>query len=345
MAKAIITADLHLTSRPEDRYRFKIFEFLAGLANKDRLIRYLMILGDFTDKKDNHDSWLVNQIVEHLVRLSTNINSIYLLYGNHDGYTASQAFFSFLPLVSDSCIYITRPKMISYARYDRRVLFIPHTREPMRVTDVIPKDGKPLHYIFMHQTVHGARASNGAIMQGLPVAAFAAEGFTGRIFSGDIHVPQTIGPVTYVGAPYHIRFGDSYDPRVIILDFETGECESVPVTGFPRKHMLDIRSPDEISQHVNKGDQVKVRFWLNDVELTDWRTLREACEKACERLGVELFGVEFHKRRSAESSQDTEKICSTVKSTDEDLLRTYCERERLSKSYFDAGVSILKEDV
>ena len=48
----LITADLHLTSRPNDSYRFDFLNWLPKKI-KEHKIQTLLILGDLTDQKDH----------------------------------------------------------------------------------------------------------------------------------------------------------------------------------------------------------------------------------------------------------------------------------------------------
>ncbi|RPI87194.1 MAG: hypothetical protein EHM40_23155, partial [Chloroflexi bacterium] len=76
----LVTSDLHLTDRPRDAHRFGLFKWLAKKQRKHG-VKATFILGDITDKKDNHSSALVNRVVNELTQLEP---PVYVLKGNHD---------------------------------------------------------------------------------------------------------------------------------------------------------------------------------------------------------------------------------------------------------------------
>lgn len=45
--KALVIADLHLSAKARDAYRFEVMAFVAGLIEKHK-VDYLTILGDLT---------------------------------------------------------------------------------------------------------------------------------------------------------------------------------------------------------------------------------------------------------------------------------------------------------
>ena len=81
---AILITDLHLTEKQEDQYRFNIFPWLVTRHSKDKSIRAVFILGDLTDRKDNHSAWFVNKIVSSLRALTAHFDDVFILKGNHD---------------------------------------------------------------------------------------------------------------------------------------------------------------------------------------------------------------------------------------------------------------------
>ena len=90
-----------------------------------------------------------------------------------------------------------------------------------------------------------------------------------KVYSGDIHTPQKAGPVTYVGAPYLVDFGDDYAPRVIVLD---GNKEiSVPVPG-PQKRLI-IWGDNQLD--AKPGDILKIRVHFTPKDSGSWWNVRD----------------------------------------------------------------------
>jgi len=228
----LLTTDWHLTDREADAYRWKIFEFLDRQLAENPSVRLLAILGDITDRRDNHSSILVNELIDGLTALQRSYNlQIIVLGGNHDRAYGGPAYFEWVNRVPN-LHYVAVPEW--FEEYGMWAL--PYTDKP----DV---DWVRLHLdeakmIIIHQAVEGAVSANGFVMEPdcrvvLPKGPL--------IFSGHIHKPQTVSGVTYVGAPYHTAFGDDFIPRVLLVDPKTKQMQE-RLTGLPCKRI--VRCPD-----------------------------------------------------------------------------------------------------
>lgn len=327
----LITSDLHLTANPNDNYRWSLFPWLVGQGKKYN-VDTLLILGDLTDAKDYHSSVLVNKIVSIFSQLSLNFKKIIILMGNHDYLKDSHAYFSFLREIGN-VEFLTQPESFHNS------LFLPYTKD-------IPNDWKDLDfseydYVFMHQTVKGALASNGQEMDGELQAEFKRTPKR-RIYSGDIHVPQDIGNIRYVGSPYHVHFGDNFNPRVLLVDENHKEHELY----FPSIKRVSIKaeSLEEVLEKLailHTEDQVKVKLTLTESEAQDWHKQKQLIIEKCKKLGVRLFGVEL-KRVATKKIKllQTHKI-SSAKSPNEALVQ-YVEQEDLGSDILNAGLEIMK---
>ena len=92
----LLSADLHLSDRARDSYRFGLFPWLKKQQQKNK-VDATFLLGDLTQEKDRHSSALVNRIVEELLTLTP---PVYVLRGNHDGLNPNSPFFKFLNSIS-----------------------------------------------------------------------------------------------------------------------------------------------------------------------------------------------------------------------------------------------------
>ena len=122
--------------------------------------------------------------------------------------------------------------------------------------------------------------------EGLPPSYFKR--FSGQVISGDIHVPQTIGPVTYVGSPYSVRFNDSFEGRGLAIDSKGGfQTWHTKIAG---RRTLDITNVEEIDAPA--GYQVKVRV---HTDANDWPTFTEDIVERCKLHGRELCSIQLVK--------------------------------------------------
>lgn len=315
----LMTSDLHFTDKLEDAYRFGIFEQLLTLleeikesgAGKET---NLLILGDILDAKDRHPSRLINKVLEGLMKLSEKADEIYILMGNHDYIDDGTPYFKFLNYFPSSNItYVTEPLLVHNVG-GPKMLFLPHSRSPVNYFSNSTVEEWELHkvdFLFMHQTFSGAVSESGRELEGFPPALPRLFGYPGRIFSGDIHAPQSNDNYTYVGSPYHVHFGDKYQPRILELNVTMGMDGTVTDqkvtnhgTKFPKRHMLSIRDAGEIEDKVFVGDQVKIRLNLAKEDLVDWSSHRERVLETCRKCRVEVFGIEIQRNDSLDAGPE-----------------------------------------
>ena len=90
MITSIYCADLHLDGKPSNEYRWKFFDWLVPTIQQTGA-RYLFILGDITDRKDEHTGVLINKVLRNLRKIANALTensqsyaSIFILKGNHD---------------------------------------------------------------------------------------------------------------------------------------------------------------------------------------------------------------------------------------------------------------------
>jgi hypothetical protein len=133
-------------------------------------------------------------------------------------------------------------------------LLLPYTANPKETWHGIRLSSYAA--LFMHATVTGAVVENGVVMEN---SKFPILPRSCKVYSGDVHVPQTVANITYVGAPYPIKFGDKYPCRMLLLDEHYNIKLQIPLQSL-RKIMLDISSVGLRHLQIRHGDQVKIRF-------------------------------------------------------------------------------------
>lgn len=325
----LVTADLHLAENPRDAYRLAFFDQLPALAREYDADRVL-VLGDITEAKDGHRATLVNRIVDGFAALAE-VAQVYVLLGNHDYVSIDVPFYRFLhhlPRVR----WIAEPTALKL-RGLGDCLFLPHTRDVGAWTTLM---GQKYAWYFCHQTFGGADLGHGQLAKAgaAPFTRKAGD----RVVSGDVHVPQQLGAVTYVGSPYTIDFGDDFDPRILLLDGT--EMLSVPTEG-PQKVLVEVpRRHGPASRAPHAGDIVKVRVELppnSDRSRTDVRAEWRAWAG---RMGVELYTVQVV---SPEAGASTPKARLRHRAPDADLVRAYVKKMGKGKVTAAAGLKIVEE--
>jgi predicted phosphodiesterase len=273
-----------------DAYRFNLFPWLEKELDAEKA-QTLIILGDVTDAKDRHPAELVNKIVRVIDSLRKHVPRIIILKGNHDLQKTGHTFFQFLDALPGV-------EVISKPTEDQDVageptMFLPHSRNPAK--DWAGFDFSHYKFLLLHQTIKGAKSSNGQEMDGESLPSLAG---AGKVYSGDIHVPQIIGSVEYVGSPYAVHFGDAFDPRCVVID-RSGKAFDLRFPS-PKRLMLDVDGDEGVRllHQLKPDDQVKIRVHLHESEKHAWRKERDFWTNECTRLGLVLCGLEMKVKKT-----------------------------------------------
>ncbi len=339
---ALLTTDLHLSEKSEDQYRFDIFPWI--IDNYGNQIKTVFITGDLTDRKDFHAGWFVNKVVKN-IRLLAKKYVVVILKGNHDyDVDPTQPFFGFLGKYKN-VIYVSEPAIhwINTKERPVRVLSLPHSRKPGEDWSILSDPNtKNLNAIFMHQTFRGAITESGYELGGISPYRFRR--YECPIFSGDIHVPQQLGPITYVGCPYHIRYGDQFEPRVLLLDrkFKTQDIH-FPA---PRKLMLELNHGKELykmRRELQSGDKAKVRIYLPRSEFGSWPKHRDRVRKTAKKIDLILHSV-ILKEVQDTKRKDDKKTKNMVKiRTHKETFDAFCNRYDVGSDISQTGNVFLEE--
>lgn len=332
----LLTTDLHLSEKSEDQYRFDLFPWIIDTYGDQ--IKTVFITGDLTDRKNFHADWFVNKVVYHILSLAEHFD-VYLLCGNHDyDVDPTQPFFGFLGQYKN-VTYILKPFISSSG-----ILFLPHSRKPGEDWTILSKpETKDLKAIFMHQTFRGSVSESGRVLEGISSRRF--QRFGCPIFSGDIHVPQQLGPITYIGCPYHIHYGDKFEPRVLLLNrkFKTQDV----YFPAPRKLMLDLNHGNELNKmrrKLCKGDRAKVRIHLPRSEFGNWSEHRDRVWKTAKKIGIQLHSIvlkEVHdtKRKDDKRIKNVAKIRTHTETYD-----AFCNKYDVGGDIAQTGSVFLEEE-
>lgn len=334
----LIISDLHLTERKDDEYRWKIFEVVKDFATKNSIDK-LFILGDLLDRKDRHPAELVNRLVDVLQELKKCFNEIVILKGNHDYLKPEDPFLAFLKHIP-AFHWIDKPLVKEICGY--KTLWLPHTKTPEE--DWKDLDYKDVSYIFMHQSVIGCKVSNAYEMNhGLNLNFLTAK-TKAQIYSGDIHVPQKIGQLTYIGTPHPVSFGDDYQPRMLWLYGK--ECKSIPINSIQRLSLRIQKSLDleelKNKYKIKKGDQIKVKVELTNKELSSWTDMKETVKEWCRYNEVKLFDVALEKMELETITKEEKTIKKFETLHPLTALQRYAKQEGFDTFVLKTGEDLLK---
>jgi predicted phosphodiesterase len=330
---AIVTSDLHLTSNRQDEYRWGIFDFLLD-QNADELF----LLGDYTVAKDRHDSVLVNRFIDNIGSLKDKYKQVILLAGNHDYIDKECPFFRFINGLFRNVHFVVRPQFFNTSI--GTPFFIPSGTD----WNEWKREIKDKH-IFTHATFTGAQSENGSLLQGIDPQIVID--INAKVISGDIHKPQTLadGHIEYVGAPYHTRFGDDFEPRLILSDddgkrhnlyYKTVKKHTIILSGSTDVFMLN----NLINCNIDKGDHIRIQVELTRAALPNWKDIKQTISNYCKYHKWELFGPELVllDKYISKNSEDKHQI-----KTPYQLIEDYAIRYQVSDRYLTIGKELIDE--
>lgn len=325
----LLVGDMHLTAQPRDAYRWQVFDVLKKYAKGTTGI---VLMGDLSDQKDNHGAQLVNNVCTKLCELAR-VTEVHVLRGNHDGIDPQWPYFRFLGRFPRIHFY-AEPQSLVCDGKPSRILMLPHSRNPLPEWSKI--EWSAYDVVLAHVTVKGAVSETGSVLD----SVVGADYFKKRnvaVFAGDVHVPQRIGPVTYVGAPYPIRFGDSFTPR--LLKLEGRRAKSIELTPVLQRRMMDVTDAADLAKHPwNVGDQVKVRLHLTEENLHTWTKQRAAIVSFCRKRNLDLVDVRVVKEAGSDAKPVPERL--QIKRP-ADTLREYIADRKVDKALAVVGQSLI----
>ncbi len=360
-SKILFTSDLHLTDRYADEYRWAVFGKLRQVA-RDRGASVIAILGDVTDAKGGHSAALVNRIVGEIDTLAQEFE-VYILKGNHDYTEEHLPFFRFLDLLPN-VRFINDPELLDAG--GTRVLALPHahstatsrngeaggaqgstnTLTGSKVVAMV----KDLDYdmIWIHNTVRGSTMANGRCMDNHGVDLVPqdkrrhAGAYSGQvpIIAGDVHVPQEVGPVTYLGAPHPICFGDDWLPRFILWDGDSMESVSIDSV---QKHAVEVIGPSSVTgalDDVGGGDQVKITCRLSREDMGLWQDIRKQLFEQAEARGASIEAVSMQCLDET-FLPDQAPVAASARMSRGQAYHTYVKENMVSESLSKVGARII----
>lgn len=285
----------------------RLFQHLRDTAIK-RNIDTVIHLGD----------WFHDQKTLTLPTLHTSIKAIellgefhtYILLGNHDLFYKYQAvptsleIFGKYPNVS----IVDTPTFIKDGSYS--IGMVPW------VTESLPD--KSLDLLLGHFDVTGF---------GIPKKfRFQLGDFQDRyeqVFSGHFHFPMELSNVRYLGAPYHMEFGESGDHRGYYI-FDNGKLEFIEFSEYPRYKKI-VACEEELKEEDFKGNYVKLVFERDYGTNTNARII----ELAQSFKPIQLYPDFSNMLNDEERIEGHKEITTLEIRTGKDLLFDYIEKRSL----------------
>jgi hypothetical protein len=329
----LLTADWHLDDKPENEYRWAVFGEVRRQLEKTPE-RHLVILGDLCDRRDKHSAALVNRLMDEFADLlAHHAMRIDILMGNHDAPVNGIPFWHILDhLANDRAGSFVQFHIEPFLDKGNYTLYLPFTPNPVECWAGI--DLKKYKLAFIHQPIKGADAGGHILEEGSEMPLFP-RGL--KVYAGDIHYPQTIGKITYVGAPHRVRFGDDHHCRFLALEAD-GSAKEIELRA-PQKAVAEVSSLEELQQiGLQQGDMARIRFAISANSIEAWPVEMQAIQEWATDAGIQLASIE--------AIVDNVREAISIPSFDTDprlVLQDFCKQEGLDQGLIDAGMELLRK--
>ena len=334
----LISGDWHFSDAPIDAYRFATIERVVPVFIKKYKVDLVVFLGDICEAKDQHKAGLVNRVVKIFHQISE-LAPLVFLQGNHDWLSnPANPFFGFLGRL-ERISWVGRPTPLGTLQNlsrafpgASRTLLLPHSADYERDWGEI--DFSEYDWAFAHQAFTGAVSESGfRLGGGVPLSYFPPNL---RLVSGDVHQPQQLGNLTYVGAPFSIDFGDLFEPRMLLL--KDGKLTSLPCPG-PGKRLIEVTSLAKLGAiETLPGDALKVRVTLPAEEAPKWAEMAASIREwglARKAVSVQAVPVLIGGRKSMTKAK------GAPKKPDAELLKDYAAARAVGEDTLKTGLKFI----
>lgn len=333
--KILTTADLHLTSKQGEEYRHRTLRSMMDIIVAENADAFV-ILGDLTEEKDRHGSVLVNLIVNHL-HLFAQAVPTYVMMGNHDYHNEGHPFFEFIKRIPNLHWIDKVSDGASIAPYFDDIVFLPHTRK--WESDWQNVKWEKFDFAFAHNTFMNAKSAQDHKLEGIPLHAIPKHV---EVIAGDVHVPQSFSGITYIGAPYSVDFGDTYKPRVAVLD--DNKLKFISMAKHPQKVMLEMNSVESLHDMSLKGsliagDVVKVRVGIDN--MGEWHQVHKDVRKWITDMGAVPAKIEPVVAQQRAKKRFDIRAAGTSVQSERDILRDFAKRHDVQPYDLDEGMDII----
>lgn len=196
----------------------------AALAKAEELNVPLVIAGDLHDTKANIRGEVQNELLSILQHPEV---TVYVLPGNHDLLNEKAPEHGLNYLEPHCTVFSGQAKIL----LNKVIIgFIPYTSNPQAIRAKLTNE----QIVVMHQGFLGAHLGD-YVQDKTSMDPETLKDFT--VISGHYHRHQTVGPVTYIGNPFTLTFGEANDgPKGFLVVNEDGSFTR-DILPF-RKHVI-----------------------------------------------------------------------------------------------------------
>ena len=278
-----------------------------GIANqvgelaKKFQVKRIFLLGDVFELKDRIPARIMILFAEAVAKFPC---PLVILKGNHDFAEDDYAPVRLLEREG-------KVKFIAAPYINMEIAFLPYFRkyenfkeEWIKLHETIKGDtgfDVNVKLFLFHNTVSGAKFANNRKAEGefdLPTFANI------RYLAGDIHLPQKVGPIQYLGSPYQVDFGEEGQDKFVYLYKSDIDLLTSVELKYPKFVSVDISIINDIKQEDFEGNYVRMTGEI----LKEKKEQAEECKKILEswnpKFVISIVKYRTEKRARIETAKD-----------------------------------------
>lgn len=342
MSKGYLISDIHLGVHKlhEDKWlniakdyfhKFFIPKIQKTWQDGDKVF----ILGDLFDNR----SFLSLKVISFALDLFNHFEKlnipILIIGGNHDYYNNNDAEHTSLRILEryNNVEIYTTPTLYNFS--NKRILLMPWNGIVKEEVKIFKQYAGKVDYMFSHSELQGAKSNLKVEMtHGNNIASFIS---FPKVFSGHIHIHQTIDNFTYLGSPYHLDRNDKGNKKgITIIDFNANLVDFIPNDFSPEFKTIEIKKEEDIKKlnDISGGDFTDVV--INNSVIINSKEVRRKIEEISKNENISsIKQIDDINIRNTIEDVNLDSIGIDV--SVEDLLREYVKTQE-----FDNNDKILK---
>ena len=144
--------------------------------------------------------------------------------------------------------------------------------------------------------------------------------------------------MTYVGSPFTVDIGDTFEPRVLLLKDHT--MKSIPLPG-PQKRLLTLDPGFRLKDlDLIEGDVVKIQYNLPADAREKWPEIRDKLREQLQALGCLVYAVQpvIDKTKRSGSVVSKRRV-----NTDDVMVRMFAQQNKVSDDVLETGLALIEK--
>jgi len=207
----------------------------------------LLHLGDVYDNRTSINVKVLNKVINIFEDLSK-ILPVHILIGNHDNFNLSDNDINSVASIRNiNNIYTySEPTLKTFG--NTKCLLLPWVYGKNNEKEVLAAYNDKAKILFCHSDLNGARTQ---VNPTRPISKTICElddfsGYT-KVYSGHIHIRQTISNFSFIGAPYHMDRNDIGNEKgITVVDPDTLQEKFIPNTFSPKFNKIYIDTIEDL---------------------------------------------------------------------------------------------------